>query len=83
VTSVLSGALPACDFSKDFLEQIPDYLAAVELQGVLWSDWGRPRRIASTLRRIGREPAFPLECLGTPFVPLQQVRAGSLPTTAV
>ena len=83
VTSVLSGALPTCDFSKDFLEQIPDYLAAVELQGVLWSDWGRPRRIASTLRRIGRQPAFPLECLGTPFVPLQQVATGSLPTTAV
>lgn len=75
VTSVLTGALPACDFSKDFLEQIPDYLVAVELQGVLWSDWGRPRRIASTLRRIGREPAFPLECLGTPFVPLQPVPA--------
>lgn len=83
VTSVLSDALPACDFSKDFLEQIPDYLAAVEMQDVLWSDWGRPRRIVSTLRRIGRQPAFPLECLGTPFVPLQTMSGSHLPATAV
>lgn len=82
VPSILLDALPAYDFSKDFLEQIPDYLAAVEMQGVIWSDWGRPRRIASTLRRIGREPAFPLHCLPKPLVPFQQMPAGSLPTTA-
>ncbi|MEX5215156.1 MAG: sugar phosphate nucleotidyltransferase [Nitrospiraceae bacterium] len=69
--SVLSDTLPSYDFSKDFLEQIPDYLAAVEMQDVLWSDWGRPLRIASTLRRIGREPAFPLHCFPEPLVPLQ------------
>jgi mannose-1-phosphate guanylyltransferase len=30
----------------------------MELQGVLWSDWGRLERIAETLRRLGREPRF-------------------------
>jgi hypothetical protein len=37
--------------------------------GVLWSDWGRPERIAETLRRIGRPPSFPLNCLDGPFAP--------------
>jgi hypothetical protein len=30
----------------------------MELQGVLWSDWGNPERIAKTLRQIGREPVL-------------------------
>jgi mannose-1-phosphate guanylyltransferase len=35
----------------------------MELTGVLWSDWGKPERIADTIRRIGKTPAFPLHCL--------------------
>lgn len=40
-----------------------------ELTGVLWSDWGKPERIAETIRRIGKTPAFPLHCLDQPFTP--------------
>ena len=51
------------------LEQATDRLAVLELSGVLWSEWNRPERIAETLRRIDRQPAFPLTCLDRPFIP--------------
>lgn len=62
--------LPMHNLSSDLLQRVPDRLAVVELTGALWSDWGRPERIAETLRRIDRRPAFPLTCLEHPFVPL-------------
>jgi mannose-1-phosphate guanylyltransferase len=37
------------NFSRDMLERAPDRLAALELDGVEWSDWGRPERIESVL----------------------------------
>lgn len=37
----------------------------IELEDVLWGDWERPERIASTLRAIGREPAFSGEYVKT------------------
>jgi hypothetical protein len=33
-------------------------VAAAELEGVLWSDWGRAERIAETLARLGKRPAW-------------------------
>jgi len=36
-------------FSRDMLERAPDRLAALELDDVEWSDWGRPERIESIL----------------------------------
>jgi mannose-1-phosphate guanylyltransferase len=36
-------------FSRDMLERAPELLAALELDGVEWSDWGRPERIESVL----------------------------------
>ena len=36
-------------FSRDMLERAPDRLAAITLDGVEWSDWGRPERIESVL----------------------------------
>ena len=62
--------LPMHNLSSDLLQRVPDRLAVIELTGVLWSDWGKPERIAETLRRIDRRPAFPLTCLDHPFVPL-------------
>jgi mannose-1-phosphate guanylyltransferase len=59
----------AVDFS-DMLRRVPDRLAILELTGVLWSEWNKPERIAETLRRIDRQPAFPLSCLDRPFIPL-------------
>ncbi len=57
--------MPALNFSRDLLEHLPECVAVMELRDVLWSDWGKPERIAETIQRIGRKPAFPLECLGS------------------
>jgi mannose-1-phosphate guanylyltransferase len=69
--------MPAKNFSSGLLQRVPEQLAVVELTGVLWSDWGKPERIAETLRRIDRRPAFPLTCLDRPFVPLPLTTAKS------
>lgn len=68
-------AMPTKNFSSDLLQRVPEKLAVVELTGVLWSDWGKPERIAETLRRIDRRPAFPLACLDRPFVPFPMTAA--------
>jgi mannose-1-phosphate guanylyltransferase len=59
----LYRVMPAYNFSSDLLARAVHQVAVVELEDVLWSDWGKPERIAETLRRIGKTPAFPLECL--------------------
>ncbi|MEP6957362.1 MAG: sugar phosphate nucleotidyltransferase [Nitrospirota bacterium] len=75
--------IPVKNFSSDLLQHVPEKLAVVELTGVLWSDWGKPERIAETLRRIDRRPAFPLTCLDRPFVPFPITAAqGGLPMSA-
>ena len=77
---VIYRDMPAKNFSSDLLQRVPEKLAVVELTGVLWSDWGKPERIAESLRRIDRRPAFPLACLDRPFVPLPMTAAeGGLP----
>ena len=50
--------MPARDFSTDLLARVTDKLAVIELQGVLWSDWGRPERIIRILNALGKRPAF-------------------------
>jgi len=36
-------------FSRDILERVPEQLCALELEGVEWSDWGKPERIENVL----------------------------------
>jgi mannose-1-phosphate guanylyltransferase len=36
-------------FSRDMLERAPERLCAMELDGIEWSDWGRPERIETVL----------------------------------
>ena len=55
--------VPVRNFSSDLLERAADQIAVVELKGVIWSDWGKPKRIADTVERLGIKPAFPFECL--------------------
>ncbi len=62
--------MPARNFSSDLLQQVPERVAVTELTNALWSDWGRPERIAEALRRIGRTPAFPLKTLSSPCAPI-------------
>ena len=59
--------IPAHDLVSELLQGVPDQAAVMEMEGVMWSDWGRPTRIIDSLRRIGREPAFPLDSLGRPY----------------
>jgi mannose-1-phosphate guanylyltransferase len=66
VLDAIYRVMPAHNFSSHLLARAIDDVAVVELRGVLWSDWGKPERIADTLRRVGRTPAFPLELLEEP-----------------
>ncbi|MGB0909006.1 MAG: hypothetical protein ACPGYT_01480 [Nitrospirales bacterium] len=43
------------------LLQLTPKLAVIELEKVIWSDWGTPQHIAENLAKIGKEPAFPIE----------------------
>lgn len=69
VIDAVYRTMPAHNFSSHLLQRLPDRVAVMELTDVLWSDWGKPERIAETIRRIGKTPAFPLECLDRPYAP--------------
>lgn len=58
---VLEGlyqVMPSRNFSAHLLQEFPKHVAVMELQDVLWSDWGKPERIRDTLRLIDKEPRF-------------------------
>ena len=60
-TSVLESiyeVMPPRNFSIHLLGRVTSQLAAVEMTGVLWCDWGRPERIWDTLLQVGKRPAF-------------------------
>jgi hypothetical protein len=61
--------VPSRNFSAHLLQEFPKHVAVMELRDVVWSDLGKPERIAETLRHIGREPVF---WSGAPCVTLQQ-----------
>jgi mannose-1-phosphate guanylyltransferase len=52
------GDMPARNFSSDLLQRARSDVAVIELEDVLWSDWGRADRIAETLARLGKHPAW-------------------------
>lgn len=54
----LYESIPEFDFSSTFLSRAASHCAVMPLQGILWSDWGRPERVIESLRRIGRRPLF-------------------------
>lgn len=60
----LYARMPVRNFSTDLLEQIPHKVAALDVSGVRWSDWGRMERIAESLRQLNIRPLFPAECAG-------------------
>lgn len=70
--------MPRRNLETHLLANVPKQSAVMEMNGVLWSDWDAPERIAHTLRRIGREPAFPLACLTKPFVPFRAAHSDGL-----
>jgi mannose-1-phosphate guanylyltransferase len=48
--------MPKRNFSSHLLQQCPRQVLVMEANGVTWSDWGNPERIAATLRQFGHEP---------------------------
>ncbi|MCS6303085.1 MAG: NTP transferase domain-containing protein [Nitrospira sp.] len=69
VLEQIYAEMPKENFSAGLLQRRPDTVAVMELENVLWSDWGKPERIAETLRRINKQPTFPAHCLDRPFAP--------------
>lgn len=50
-------------FSRDILERSPDRLCAMELDGVEWSDWGKPERIETVLALRRSRALVPLRAV--------------------
>jgi len=46
------------DFSRDFLQHVSAQSMVLRMEGVDWSDWGHPQRVADSLSRLGRRPLF-------------------------
>jgi mannose-1-phosphate guanylyltransferase len=52
--------MPRYNFSSILLQREIERIGVMELQEVVWSDWGRPERIIETLQSIGSVPRFPI-----------------------
>lgn len=50
--------MPSWNVSADLLSRSARNLAVMELEGVHWSDWGKPERIVETLHRADEPPRF-------------------------
>jgi mannose-1-phosphate guanylyltransferase len=46
-------SIPSKSFSKCLLEEIPDSLFTLRVEGVLWSDWGNKEQIMKDLDNLG------------------------------
>lgn len=62
LATLYSNVAPA-DFSRDILEHVSERSLILPMDGVNWSDWGRPQRVTETLASLGRRPLFPLHLL--------------------
>ena len=64
ILELIYQQMPKRNFSSDLLQNVPDRMAIIEVKGVLWSDWGHPQRVLSTLKQIGKSPRFPEHLVG-------------------
>jgi mannose-1-phosphate guanylyltransferase len=55
--------LQASDFSRDLLQYASADSLVLPMQGLYWSDWGRPGQIVKSLAHVGIEPHFSAEHL--------------------
>jgi len=74
VLEAIYRTMASRNFSADLIGRSTSHIAVIPIEGVFWSDWGKGERILETLRLIGREPTFPLECISQ----LPKVSAGVL-----
>jgi len=66
--NVMFRELPTANLSRDLFERAPERLLALPLDGVTWSDWGRPERIEAVLaagRLAARAATVPAAFGGT------------------
>lgn len=59
-------SMESVNFSRDIVEPAAGRMVALPMDGVHWSDWGRPQRIAETLAKIGKTQSFPAEIVDEP-----------------
>ncbi|MFI5349183.1 MAG: sugar phosphate nucleotidyltransferase [Elusimicrobiota bacterium] len=59
-------SMESANFSRDIVEPAAGRMVAMPMDGVHWSDWGRPQRIAETLAHIGKTQSFPAEIVEEP-----------------
>lgn len=52
--------LATADFSRDILQNAARKSLVMPIDGVRWSDWGRPERIWETLSFLGVQPTMPV-----------------------
>jgi len=57
---VIYESLPSADFSRDLLQPARKELLVLPMEGVEWSDWGRPARVSRSLAHLGKRNAFDL-----------------------
>lgn len=50
--------MPAYDFSQDLLQRATEWTKSVTMVGVDWCDWGRPERVATTLKQLELRSEF-------------------------
>jgi mannose-1-phosphate guanylyltransferase len=62
IEHVYRAYLPV-SFSRDILERAPNRLCALELEGVEWSDWGKPERIENVLALRRSRALVPMRAL--------------------
>jgi mannose-1-phosphate guanylyltransferase len=58
--------MESVNFSRDIVQAASDRMVAMPMDGVHWSDWGRPQRIAETLAKIGKAQSFPAHFIEEP-----------------
>jgi mannose-1-phosphate guanylyltransferase len=45
--------IPSLNFSKSLLQEIPDSLFVLRVEGILWSDWGSKEQVLKDLESLG------------------------------
>jgi mannose-1-phosphate guanylyltransferase len=52
--------MPKRNFSSSLLTDAVDHIGVMNMDEILWSDWGRGERILKTLHYLGKRPNFPM-----------------------
>jgi len=60
VVDDLYRGMQAANFSRDIVERGPEHAVVLPMTGVQWNDWGRPERLAESLRSMGRPMPAPI-----------------------